>query len=251
MQTFFTSFGFPEEIVTDNGPQFTAHTFSEFCKANGVKHMFTPPYHPSSNGAAERSVQVVKQAMRKMGTSTMLKDRLARFLLIYRSTPHAITGMRPDELFLRCRLQTRFTLLSPNLSPRVEKCQQNQKVVHDGKKLPSPFVKGEKVLVFNKRGKTKWLFGTIVQQKSPVTYLVKVGSRIRFCHLEHLLHTAVEDMDDEPDLSDDLPELTSAQAEPESIDTADGSPTSVIDAEVPLRRSTRESRAPRRLIKEL
>ena len=69
--------------------------------------------------------------------------------------------------------------------------------------------------------------------------------------LEHLLHTAVEDTDNEPDLSDDLSELTSAQVEPESIDTADGSPTSVIDAEVPLRRSTRESRAPRRLIEKL
>ena len=183
--------------------------------------MFTPPYHPcSSNGAGERSVQVVKQAMRKMGTSAVLKERLARFLLIYRSTPHATTGRRPDELFLRRRLRTRFTLLSPNLSPRVEKCQQNQKAAHDGKKLPSAFLKGEKVLVLNKRGKTKWLFRTIVQQKNPVTYLVKVGSRIRFCHLEHLLHMAVEEIDNEPDPSDDLPELTSAQTEPEAIDTA-------------------------------
>lgn len=40
LQTFFTNFGFPEEILTDNGSQFTAHIFSEFCKANGVKHMF-------------------------------------------------------------------------------------------------------------------------------------------------------------------------------------------------------------------
>ena len=250
LQTFFTNFGFPEEIVTDNGPQFVAQTFSEFCKANGIKHLFTPPYHPSSNGAAERSVQIVKQAMRKMGTSTVLKDRLAKFLLIYRSTPHATTGMRPDELFLRRRLRTRFTL-SPNLSPRIEKWQQKQKAIHDGKKSPNTFKKGEKVLVLNKRGKTKWLFGTILQQKSPVTYLVKVGSRIRFCHLEHLLHTAVEDVDNEPDISDDLPELVSAQAEPEAMDIANESQAIMADVEVPLRRSTRESRAPRQLIEEL
>ena len=59
LQTFFANFGFPEEVVTD---QFTAQTFSDFCKAKGIKHMFTSPYHPSSNGAVERSVQVVKQA---------------------------------------------------------------------------------------------------------------------------------------------------------------------------------------------
>lgn len=251
LQSFFSTFGFPEEMVSDNGPQFTAQTFSDFCKANGVKHMFTPPYHPSSNGAAERSVQIVKQAMRKMGTSTVLKDRLARFLLIYRSTPHATTGMRPDELFLHRRVRTRFTLLSPNLSPRVEKCQKNQKVAHDGKKVPSTFVKGEKVLVLNKQGKTKWLFGTIVQQKSPVTYLVRVGSRIRFCHMEHLLHTEVENMDNDPDPSDDFPELRLATAEPEASDTANRPPASLKDVEVPLRRSARESKEPRRLIEEL
>jgi len=106
--------------------------------------------------------------------------------------------------------------------------------------------------VLDKQGKTKWLFGTIVQQKSPVTYLVKVGSRIRFCHLEHLLHTAVEDMNNEPDLCDDLPELISAQAEPEAMmDTANESHAIMAEVEVPLRRSTRESRAPRQPIEEL
>ena len=58
-------------------------------------------------------------------------------------------------------------------------------------------------------------------------------------------------MDNEPDPSDDLPELTSAQTEPEAIDIATESQASMAEAEVPLRRSTRESRAPRRLIEEL
>ena len=99
LQTFFSNFGLPEELVSDNGPQFTAHTFSDFCKVNGIKHSFTPPYHPASNGAAERAVQMIKQGMRKMGPTMALKERLANFLLIYRSTTHANTGMRLDELF--------------------------------------------------------------------------------------------------------------------------------------------------------
>ena len=55
----------------------------------------------------------------------------------------------PDELFLRRRLRTRFALLSPSLSPRVEKWQQKQKATHDDKKPPSAFMKGEKVLVLD------------------------------------------------------------------------------------------------------
>ena len=60
-----------------------------------------------------------KQAMRKMDPATGLKERLTNFLLVYSSIPRATAGMRSDELFLR-RVQTHFSLLSPNLSPRVE-----------------------------------------------------------------------------------------------------------------------------------
>ena len=97
---------------------------------------------------------------------------------MYRSIPHATTGMRPDELFLRRRAQTCFSLLSPNLALRVEECQQKQKVTHDGKRHVQKYGKEEKVLILNKQGKTK-PFGTMVQQKIPVTYLVKLGSRKR------------------------------------------------------------------------
>ena len=100
LQKFFSNFGLPKELVSDNGPQFTAQTFSDFCKFNGIKHSLTPPYHPASNGAAEHSVQVIKQGMRKMGSAITIEKRLAQFLLIYQSTPHTTTGMKPDELFL-------------------------------------------------------------------------------------------------------------------------------------------------------
>ena len=82
VKTFFSSFGLPSEIVSDNGPQFTAQPFQTFCEHNGIKHSRTPPYHPASNGAAERAVRVVKEAMKKMISPTSLANRLAEFLLI-------------------------------------------------------------------------------------------------------------------------------------------------------------------------
>ena len=39
LRCVFASFGLPEQIVSDNDPQFVAHEFAEFLRVNGVKHM--------------------------------------------------------------------------------------------------------------------------------------------------------------------------------------------------------------------
>eukprot|EP00731_Ephydatia_muelleri_P016133 Em0009g557a len=62
----FASYGMPQQLVLDNGPQFTSVEFKEFLRTNGVRHIQIAPYHPSSNGAAERFVRTFKEAMQKM-----------------------------------------------------------------------------------------------------------------------------------------------------------------------------------------
>jgi transposase InsO family protein len=52
--------GLPEQLVSDNGPQFTAAEFQLFLKKNGVKHITSAPYHPATNGLAERFIQTLK-----------------------------------------------------------------------------------------------------------------------------------------------------------------------------------------------
>ena len=66
LRTIFSRMAIPSQIVTDNGPQFTASEFERFCKYNGINHTLTAPYHPSSNGEAERFVQTFKQTMQKV-----------------------------------------------------------------------------------------------------------------------------------------------------------------------------------------
>jgi hypothetical protein len=97
LRSLFATHGIPEHIVSDNGPGFTSHEFSTFLTQNGVKHIRTSPYHPSSNGLAERAVQTVKQGITKLNGP--IHSRLNRFLLNYRITPHTSTGQSPAEHF--------------------------------------------------------------------------------------------------------------------------------------------------------
>ncbi len=101
VRSVFARYGVPEQLVTDNGPQFVAESFQQFLKANGIRHIRSAPYHPATNGLAERFVQTFKQALRAMkGERGDISVKLARFLLQYRKTPHATTGESPAMLFL-------------------------------------------------------------------------------------------------------------------------------------------------------
>ena len=60
----FAAYGLPQQLVSDNGPQFTSADFAVFLRKNGVKHIHSLPYHPSTNGLAERFVRTLKAAMK-------------------------------------------------------------------------------------------------------------------------------------------------------------------------------------------
>ena len=100
--------------------------------------------------------------------------------------------MRPDELFLRRKLRTRLTLIQPSLLTTVQKHQQQQKAAHDNSKALAVFKPGELVLVQNHRGASKWLNGRILRRKGPVSYLVTVGSKVHYCHVDYLLRRGGE-----------------------------------------------------------
>ena len=77
--------------------------------------MVVAPYHPSSNGLAERAVKTVKEGIKKMAEGSLL-DKLSRFLFHYRVTPQSTTGKAPAELMMGGRqLRSRLALVKPSL----------------------------------------------------------------------------------------------------------------------------------------
>ena len=51
---FFSVFGFPRQLMSDQAAEFTGQVISELCDLLGVTKIRTLPYHPQTNGAIER-----------------------------------------------------------------------------------------------------------------------------------------------------------------------------------------------------
>lgn len=84
LRTLFARTGLPERLVSDNGSQFTSDEFPSFIGRNGIKHTTVVPYHPATNGLAERFVQSFKQSMKTMSNCHMsLQEKMAKFLHAY------------------------------------------------------------------------------------------------------------------------------------------------------------------------
>ena len=188
LRDVFARFGLPRQRVSDNGPQFTSSEFKEFLTSNGVKHITTSPYHPSSNGAAECFVQTIKQAIRaghQKGVS--LEHILTSFLLQYRVTPHATTGASPSALFMGRSLRTRLDLLRPDVGGNVRDQQASQKDRYDGRSASRRFEIDQTVWVRNYREGPRWVQGKVVDQVGPLSYHIQLPSGDLWrCHVDQL-----------------------------------------------------------------
>ena len=125
LRNIFATHGLPEMLETDNASYFTSTEFQDFMKLNGVRHVTSAPYHPATNGLAERAVQTVKQFLKKP-SSDSLQTRLSRFLLQYRITPHTTTGTSPPELLLGRRPCTQLDLVLTDMTSNIQKKQLTQ-----------------------------------------------------------------------------------------------------------------------------
>ncbi len=167
--------------------------FNEFLKRQGVKHIVSAPYHPTTNGLAERAVQVVKRGLRKESTGS-LRDKLANVLFAYRLTAQSTTGQAPSELLLGRRPRSRLDLLKPNSAERVEQQQRKQIEQHNAHARDRSFSSGDRVFVKNYQRGDHWLPGVIHDKTGPVSFRVNMSDgRMRRCHLDQVRARTVEE----------------------------------------------------------
>ena len=215
----FSTHGLPEIIVSDNGSVFTSQEFKVFVKKNGIMHVTSAPYHPSTNGLVERAVQTFKQGMSKLRDGTV-QTKLSRFLFSYRNTPHTTTGETPMWLRWGKGARSHLDLLHPSIASRVEKAQGRMVQQHDKHTRSRALAEDDTVLARNYSGLPKWLPGTIIEETGPVSTKVQLddGAIVRRHHDQLIPRQETPQLNEEqitpePDGVPEATETASAQVE--------------------------------------
>ena len=88
-----------KRLITDNGSAYRSRLFNKTCQALGIKHTFTRPYRPQTNGKAERFIQTCLREWaygRAWSHSDERAAWLPAFLAYYNARrPHSALGYKP------------------------------------------------------------------------------------------------------------------------------------------------------------
>ena len=172
LSKLFSYWGYPHILVSDNGPQFVSEEYAEFCRSHDIHNTTVSPYHPRSNGQAERCVATFKNFLVKLKDRTNIKQSLNNFLLKYRITPHSMTGQSPSLLMLGRSIRTDLDLIHPSQNS-LERKQEN--AVKRGPHAIRVFDPRDQVWYINFRAskdQPKYLRGTICRRSAPQTYII-------------------------------------------------------------------------------
>ena len=219
----YARLGFPKEVLSDQGPQFTADVMKEVSRLLSIRQLTSTPYNPKCNGLVERFNGTIKQMLKRM-TEERPKDwdrYLGPLLFAYRETPQESTGFAPFELLFGRTVRGPMTILKElwtnettqsetkntyqyvlDLRDRLEKTcelaqnelaksQDRYRKYYDRKTKPRQYQVGDEVLLLLPSDANKLLMQwkgpyPIVAKKSNMDYTIDFGNRQKTFHINML-----------------------------------------------------------------
>ncbi|XP_043237499.1 uncharacterized protein K02A2.6-like [Amphibalanus amphitrite] len=193
--------GYCDELVSDNGPQFTSAKFEKYLSDRGIQHRKSSLYWPRGNAAVERFNRTLKTwlleaAQQSPRTPQAFAAHVTRRLALYRTVPHCTTGISPSEGLHGRRMRLDLPVMSADSAPdaglhtRVQTQQRRNERNYNrrrGVKVPT-IQPGDKVRVRRPGHTPKNLsrFGptqTVVRRLGKATFLLSDGTRYNASHL--------------------------------------------------------------------
>ena len=198
LRSFIATFGAPDEIASDGGPEFTASLTTEFLRKWGIKQRISSAYHPKSNGRAEVAVKTAKRLLRSNvnHNGSLDNDKFLRALLQLRNTPDPDCDLSPAQIIFGRPLRDSFQFINrlekfsnPHIRPmwreawsakeealRTRFTKSSEKLNKHAVPL-SPLHEGDKCFVQNQTGKDpkKWYrTGSVVEACGHDQYLIRI-----------------------------------------------------------------------------
>ena len=112
---YFSVFGFPQCLMSDKGTEFCGKVIAAMCSLLGVEKICTTPYHPQTNGSAERVHQTLQRMIGKLDPEKRRKwpGHIGSIIIAYNSTRSLVTGYSPYYLMFGRRPWLPIDLLFP------------------------------------------------------------------------------------------------------------------------------------------
>lgn len=203
MREFFAYFGLPDQIVSDNGPPFGSKEFVEFGELNGIKMTRIPPYHPESNGLAERAVQTIKKVFKKVLIDSPkhkkmnMSELICKFIITYNNTYSTVTAKTPNDMVFSFKQRTLLSQMNLKVNQKqMSDCKPKKdiKFVPEKPQEKNMFVKNEKVMYRNVfKSYLKWIPARVLKRVSFCTYLINVNDNVKFVHRDQIRKSTLED----------------------------------------------------------
>ncbi|XP_022797031.1 uncharacterized protein K02A2.6-like [Stylophora pistillata] len=183
LKSIFSENGVPETLISDNGSQYNFQEFAALCKQWGIDYVTSSPLYPQSNGFVERSVQTVKNLLRRVEASGQ-DPYLA--LLTYRTTPVDSNLPSPSQLLnhrdyrtqLPCSGHLQRSQAFDSRREQLQNRQDTQRNQYDRQGIHTlrRLNQGEQVVVFQSQTK-EWIAVEVKEETSkPRSYIVKTAS---------------------------------------------------------------------------
>nr|VZH95980.1 unnamed protein product [Spirometra erinaceieuropaei] len=228
LQRIFSQHGLPEVLISDNGSQFISSTFEDFCRQHNIQHLRSPPYHPQSNGQAERFVDTFKRALLKARGEVTTNEIVQAFLFSYRTTPNPASpgGVSPAEALMGRKLHTTFHALVPTGAQPAQTSPVSRSKLSIGTPV---FVRDYRA------GFPDWIEATVVSHRGSMLFDVDVGDDIWVRHHNQIRRRHCSNttgLDSAPSLSLDILLDTFAIPADQSVPEPTSAPPSDIPSSV-------------------
>lgn len=112
LETIFRKFGYPHEILVDNGSNFRSHEFKQFCEVSNIKLLHSCAYRHSGNSIIERNHRTIKAWAERSGGDIM------KVIFLYNNMPTE-NGKIPAQLMFRYKSKLPFEKKKNNAVHRI------------------------------------------------------------------------------------------------------------------------------------